>query len=260
MAWFRSGGGAAFAAAVAFALFGCNSKEPTRAAEVEAEPSAAATPTPRAEPTDIARAQALSLLYPDLGPCPDDGPRLPLSRICAAEAEAYIRSADSVSPAAPQGCRWEVKELPFAVEVLFYRALTCGEATTTLAYAGGAHMAELSYTASALRGEDVLDEVVVRVFADIETAPDFRMRASMVGIEGVDPALCEIRPAGEGYPQNALVIAARGDTPGVECGPNAVSDEFDNFWIRAHDHVFAFTLPRGPRDFDPASLTPVTPL
>jgi hypothetical protein len=45
-----------------------------------------------------------------IGPCPDDGGRLPISRICAGRAANYLNVAGGTVPAAPEGCVWTVQE------------------------------------------------------------------------------------------------------------------------------------------------------
>lgn len=190
-------------------------------------------------------------------PCPDDGPRLPISGVCAGRAVAYMEP-DSAEPAPPSGCEWTVKETPFSDQVLLYRALTCGEKTVSLAYAGGAHAAELSYVTSALYPAAVPgpDEVkpIVRV-ATYHGSDDFRLKETIGSDANI--AKCEIRPAGPGYPASAKVIAPK--TPGADCGLYALSDTADNFWLVRKDWVYAFMLPKGPHDIDPATLTILAP-
>jgi len=190
-------------------------------------------------------------------PCADDGARLPLSGVCAGRAYAYM-DTDSVEPDAPAGCAWGVRETPFADQVLLYRALTCGAKTTTLEYAGGAHAAELSYTASALHPEAVpgADESkpIIRV-ATYFRNDDWRLTETIGSDANI--AACEIRPAGAGYPASARIIAPK--TPGADCGAYARTDARDAFWIVRKDWVYAFTLPKGVRDIDPASLIILVP-
>lgn len=213
-------------------------------------------PDPGMAPDAVAYPKAPSA---DL-PCPGDGPRLPLSGVCASRATAYMEP-DSAEPAAPDGCEWTVKETPFADQVLLYRALTCGAKTVELEYAGGAHAAELSYISSALHPDAVPDpndpmamHPIVRV-ATYYKDDDWRLKETIGSDANI--AQCEIRPAGPGYPASAKVIAPK--TAGADCGRFALSDTADNFWLVRQDWVFAFTLPKGAHDIDPATLTIIAP-
>lgn len=193
-------------------------------------------------------------------PCPDDGPRLPLSGVCAGRATSYMEP-DSAEPAPPAGCDWTVKETPFADQVLLYRGLTCGAKTVALEYAGGAHAAELSYISSALHPDAVPDpndpmamNPIVRVATYFK---DDAWRLTETIGSDANIAKCEIRAAGAGYPASAKVIAPK--APGADCGRFAISDKSDNFWIVRKDWVYAFTLPKGAHDIDPATLAILTP-
>ena len=241
------------AAAACAAIVACSPSPAPMVETPAAEAPAAAAPAPA---PDLG-GTPLAPSYVAKTPCPDDGPRLPLSGACAGRATSYMEP-DSVETAAPTGCTWETKEAPFADLALLYRGLTCGDKTVNLDYAGGAHAAELSYVTSALypqavpTGEAV--KPVVRV-ATYHNDDDFRLKETI----GSDASIanCEIRPAGAGYPASAKVIAPK--TPGADCGLFAVSDTTDNFWIVREAWVYAFMLPKGARDIDPASFTIVTP-
>lgn len=216
-------------------------------------------PRPGPAPEAVALRKAPSA---DL-PCPDDGERLPLSGVCRGRAVAYM-AMDELAHDAPAGCEWETDETPFADQVMLYRALACDGEHVALDYAGGAHAAELSYIASPLHPEAVPDpddpmahRPIVRVAAYYKN-DDWRLKETI----GSDAAIakCEIRPAGPGYPESAKVIAPK--IAGADCGLYAVSADPaapDNFWIVREDWVYAFSLPKGPRDIDPASFTVVTP-
>lgn len=190
-------------------------------------------------------------------PCADDGPRLPISGVCASRATSYMEP-DSAEPAPPAGCEWTTKETVFSDQALLYRALTCGDKTVSLEYAGGAHAAELSYITSALYPQAVPgpDDVkpIVRV-ATYHKDDDFRLKETIGSDANI--AKCEIRAAGPGYPASAKVIAPK--TPGADCGLYALSATADNFWIVRDEWVYAFMLPKGPHDIDPATLTILAP-
>lgn len=204
--------------------------------------------------------QQLAPSYVAKTPCADDGPRLPLSGVCASRATSYMEP-DSAEGDPPAGCEWTTKETPFADQVLLYRALTCGAKTVNLEYAGGAHAAELSYTSSALHPDAVPDPAdpmahnpIIRVSTYWDN-DDWRLKETIGSDANI--AKCEIRAAGKGYPESAKVIAPK--TPGADCGGYALSDTADNFWIVRKEWVYAFSLPKGAHDIDPATLTILTP-
>ena len=59
--------------------------------------------------------------------CPDDGPRLALTNICAGRAHAYM-NAIGETRMLPDNCHWVVQETQMpANEVLLYRAAKCGD-------------------------------------------------------------------------------------------------------------------------------------
>lgn len=201
--------------------------------------------------------QALAPSYVAKAPCADDGERFPLSGVCIGRATAYMEP-DSAEPEAPAGCEWKTQETPFSDQVLLYRALDCGKEKVALEYAGGAHAAELSYISSALNPTAVPgpDEVkpIIRVATYFKD--DSWRLIETIGSDA-NIAKCEIRPAGAGYPASAKVIAPK--TPGADCGLYALSDTSDNFWIVRKDWVYAFTLPPGHHDIDPATFTILAP-
>lgn len=222
-------------------------------------PEAPAPEAPAADPALAPELAGLTLApsYVAKTPCPDDGPRFPLSGICTGRATPYMET-DGVEPAAPTGCEWKVQETPFADQVLLYRALACGEKKVALEYAGGAHAAELNYTASALHPEAVPGPDAMKPIVRVATYfKDDAARLNETIGSDADIAKCEIRAAGAGYPASAKVIAPK--TPGANCGAYALSDAQDNFWIVREAWVYTFMLPRGARDIDPASLTIVAP-
>ncbi len=221
------------------------------------EPQAAAgeTPAPDADAYPLAPSAIANT------PCADDGARLPLSGVCASRAVAYMPT-DSVEPEAPAGCAWNAKEVWFGGDVMLYRGLDCGEKKTVLDYAGGAHAAELSYISSALHPEAVPDAAdpmahkpIVRVATTWEDSDVGRIKESI----GSDAAIaaCEIKPAGAGYPETAKVIAPK--QPGADCGLYATTETSKTFWLVRDEWTYAFTLPAGTRDIDPASFVVVTP-
>lgn len=188
-------------------------------------------------------------------PCPDEGPRLPISGACKGRAVNFVIDPTELMMDAPDGCHWEMTEVPFVMDAMLFRALNCEGTVTALDYAGGAHAAELSYLRSAYGREAAEGTIAVRV-ATWWDSEDWRLLET-IPEESRDA--CEILPAGPGYPASAKVIAAKPGAEGADCGRFVRGGETDNFWIVREEYVYAFTLPEGPRDLDPASFVVVTP-
>lgn len=251
----------AAAIALAVTLAACGGNAPIN--DTVAQPADASEQQPAADATQANDANDYPLAPSAVAktPCADDGARMPLSGVCAGRAVAYMPT-DSVEPEAPAGCEWNAKEVWFGGDVMLYRGLDCGEKKTELEYAGGAHAAELSYISSALHAEAVPDAAdpmahkpIVRVATIWEDSDEGRIKESI----GSDTAIaaCEIKPAGAGYPEAAKAITAR--QPGADCGLYAMSETSKSFWLVRGEWTYAFTLPAGARDIDPASFVVVTP-
>lgn len=247
-------------AAMAVLLAACNGATTEPAATPAADASA---PPPASDPAPAPEADAYPLAPSAAAktPCADDGERFPMSGVCAGRAVAYMPT-DSVEPEAPAGCTWNAKEVWFGGDVMLYRGLDCGEKKTVLDYAGGAHAAELSYTASALHPDAVPNPAdpmasnpIIRVATSFEGKPEGRIRESIGSDANI--AKCEIKAAGAGFPETAKVIVPK--VAGADCGAYAMTDTSSTFWLVRDEWTYAFTLPKGAHDVDPASFVVVTP-
>jgi hypothetical protein len=196
--------------------------------------------------------------------CPDDGPRLPETGICVGRALAYLDTPEGArEPVLPDNCEWVVNETMMADEALLYRAARCGEVTTKLSAAPGAHQAEVTRETSAVFGE-ADDHVLLHLFTSAAPDPQFALRDSMSELPVAERAACEIRQAGiEGWPTDALVIAptaaARARMPQNEpiaaCGPFGVDEDSARYWRIKQGYAWFYDLGQEEPDFDPASIT-----
>jgi hypothetical protein len=226
---------------------------------------------------NVAAALALALLATACGPnpaqkvidpsqgsaCPDDGPRLPETGICAGRASAYLEVAEGTTePMLPEGCTWGVNETMLPDAALLYRAATCNGVTTKLAYAGGAHSASISYETSPANGAAAKGVEVIRLFG-VDPDPQGALKGALAELPPAERARCVIEPAGiDGWPKDALVIrpnaatrAANADGPLPTCGPFGVGEDAISYWRVRQGFAWYFNLAPGPQDFDPASVT-----
>lgn len=215
------------------------------------------------KPTETAAAP--SPATPDLAPCADDAPRLPVTGLCAARAIDDQDPSFSLLVQAPAGCEWVTAETayPGGEEALVYRALSCKGVTTALELHAGAHSAALGYVRSALFGEAARDQEPVKIFTTDPADPQKAIRDLFESIPEAERATCAIEPAGiDGWPKDALVIrpnaAARAqapdDGPLAACGPYGVDEDSQTFWRLAQGYAYYFNLGQEDLDFDPASF------
>ncbi|WP_380916324.1 hypothetical protein [Sphingomonas canadensis] len=199
--------------------------------------------------------------------CPDDGPRLPITKICAGRAVNYLNIAGEPL-AAPDGCEWNVKELQFATDVLLYRALKCEGSDTTLEYAGGARKADLTY-GPAKAGEEPLIAVEVFSAGDKADPTSALLANTRMSIENAgDRAKCVVRKdTREGMPQDAVVVdltpaeAAKlpKDQPRYNCGPYGFQEEGSmSFWRVFQGFSWFFHMGTDVWSIDPGSFTLMT--
>ena len=191
--------------------------------------------------------------------CADGSARLPGTGLCQAQALALIPSDPTVRTPELEGCAWVANEtmLP-GDEALLYRAAQCDGVTTQLAFAGGAHSAEISYETSALDGAAAAGQVVIRLFGT-DPEPQGALQAAIAELPAAEQATCEIRPAGyEGWPADALLIAptamARAqlpqDEPLAACGPLGLNENEVNFWRVRQGFAAFYTLGQEQPAFD----------
>ncbi len=199
--------------------------------------------------------------------CGDNDRALPGTGLCASGAAGLLALAPGDRPNAPRGCMWTVNEAPFADEFLLYYAAKCAGKVTTLEYAGGAHMAELTYVTSAISGDAVKGQKAVRI------AGGGRPGEPNAGILGTarealgNPALaakCQVFPAkNPNWPTDALVVdvspaeaaKARKDEPRTACGPFGLDEDSQSFWRVFQGFSWYFELGQDEMEVDPGSFT-----
>jgi len=77
--------------------------------------------------------------------CAEGAVPLPGTGLCPAEAEALAARDPNVRTPELPDCTWPTRELMLpGDEALLYRSATCKGVETELAFAGGAHRAEIS--------------------------------------------------------------------------------------------------------------------
>jgi hypothetical protein len=228
-------------------------------AAIAALVSLAGCTPPAAKKTDV----------PGVSDCPDDGPRLPGTGICLGRASAYFDPARlTAGMAAPEGCSWVINEtmLPEATEAIVYNALSCKGKTTLLEFRGGARSASLGYVVSGFFDAVPDDYEPVRMFP-ITEVPDPKAMildfAQETTEDKKEAAACELRPAGEGYPADALMVDVNaawkkakkiGDEAYAACGMYGVTDG-QRFWLIRDGYAWFIDQGQDLPDFDAGSLT-----
>lgn len=202
--------------------------------------------------------------------CPGEGPRLPITGICAGRAVAYPNVTGGWSPEAPDGCAWVVQETPLATSVLLYRAVRCGRQATRLVFQQGPGLGRLSY-ASAAAGEAeamLKGQVVVSVGEargkDEAAAVLAIARNAMSG--PAERRRCRVRKANDEYlPEDALVVdwsakavAGLEEPRSKVCGPFGFEGDASSFWRVFQGHAWYFDLGQDAWLIDPGSFTLLT--
>lgn len=219
-------------------------------------------------PVETAAAPDAISARPEAAPCPDDGPRLAVTGICAGRAVNYVDPAIGLATETPDGCTWSFTEtpLPNGEEAIVYRVLTCKGVTTAFEFGAGAHSAALTYTASALFGGQVVgDEPIepVRIFLVDPADPQKVIRDLVENAPEAERAKCSVQAANvAGWPSDALVIqfsqADRAKLPTDEpvsmCGPYGRDEGAAAFWRIFGGYAWFFTLGQDTPDFDPGSF------
>lgn len=201
--------------------------------------------------------------------CPDDGPRLPVTGLCASRSLAYLNMAGGQTDDVPDGCEWAVEETPIDQQVLLYRALKCEGKETRLVYKPGKPLGELVYesagygdTEGAMKGQ-----VLVRIApADAKDVFGSVLKVVLPAVE--DPATaakCHVRKAGiDVWPDDALVVddltpteaeAVAGDGPRTACGPLGLDEDSAAYWRVFQGHGWFFALGQDVAQIDPGSFT-----
>lgn len=200
--------------------------------------------------------------------CPDGGPTLPITGLCAGRAVAYLNVVEGGETEAPDGCSWVVQETEWAAgDVLLYRALQCGKTTAKLSFESGAQQAELRYEASPMGWPK--GTKIVSVFSADPADPTANVlaiaRAAMENPK--EAAKCSVRPAGyDFWPADALVVdvsakeAAKApkDEPRTACGPYGLDEDSATYWRVFQGFSWFFELGQDMQEFDTRSFTLMT--
>jgi hypothetical protein len=204
--------------------------------------------------------------------CSDGSARLVHSGLCADRAEKLL--ANAPAPATMQGCRWVLRDTPFATDILLYRALDC-ESETRIEVQIGNHMTSIDFVrpegqGSEAEARDVEHLPLVAVFAG---HPDGRARALFETRDSLkDPKAarrCDIRPPHDrdGLPADAFIVDIRRDPADPfpddavpECGPLGYNPAGGSiaFWRPHQGYAWFFSMETGVWSLDPASLTLIT--
>lgn len=201
--------------------------------------------------------------------CPDDGPRLPVTGLCASRSLAYLNMAGGQTDDVPDGCEWAVEETPINQQVLLYRALKCEGKETRLVYKPGKPLGELVYESAGYGDADgaLKGQVLVRIApADTKDVFGSVLKAVLPAIE--DPATaakCHVRKAGiDVWPDDALVVddltpaeaeAVAGDGPRTACGPLGLDEDSAAYWRVFQGHGWFFQLGQDVAQIDAGSFT-----
>lgn len=200
--------------------------------------------------------------------CPDDGPRLPITGICAGRAVAYFDP--EAAPAEPadigaigKDCTWVVNEMSMGIEdeALIYRALSCNGVTTKLSYAGGARSAALQLETSALGATPGAE--LVRIFTSDPKDPQASIRFLIADAPAAQRPKCEVQPANQpSWPKDALVIGYKAafqrelkkDEPNAVCGSFGLDQDSQSFWRIQQGYAWFFQLGQDAAEIDPAAI------
>lgn len=223
---------------------------------------------PKGEAAKDATSQSQSVAAVE--PCPDDGPRLPGSGVCQGRAVNYLNFDAGPRPEAPEGCEWIVNETELAGgEYLLYLAAKCADKVTKLDYAGGAHMAVLSYDTTAIGGEEMKGtEVAYILSAEPDPKTAILNHAREVMDNKAEAAKCSVRPANiEGWPADAFVVdvsaaeAAKFPKDEVRsaCGKYGLDEDSQRFWRAFGGFTWFFELGQDVPLVDAGSFTIYTP-
>jgi len=199
-----------------------------------------------------------------IDPCPDDGPRFPITGLCVGRSVAYLDPGSDWQP--PEGCTWAMNEawIGDGTEALLYRAAVCNGVTTTLQVSGGAQSASVEYVKSALGGDALEGQEMIRLFVSDPANPQWHMKDILADQNENGEVECEIRPAGtDGWPKDALVIAPTPeeraampqDQPVAACGDWGLDEDATQYWEVRQGYEWFFHLGQDVTDFDPISIT-----
>ena len=229
------------AAGLAAVLTGCTPKAAAPAADDTATPA------------ETAAADA----------CPDDGPRLAGTGLCAGRAVNYLDPYSDWEP--PEGCGWVMNEAMIGdgSEALLYRAAECNGVVTQLEVSAGAHSASVMLVQHAEAGDAWAGQEVIRLFTAPADNPQFALQDILSNLPDDERAICEIQNKQVGgWPSDALVIgpteAARATMPTNEpiaaCGDFGLNEDASNYWVIKQGLAWFFTLGQEDPGFDAQSI------
>ena len=215
-------------------------------------------PAPKESETAKARVAA-----PEASACAEGAARLAVTGLCPAEAEVLAaHDPNARTPELPD-CTWTIRELMLpGDEALLYRSATCKGVETELAFAGGAHRAEVSYLSSAVYGAAGAGRVVLALYGT-DPDPQGALKAAIAEAPAAERLTCETRLADyEGWPTDALLIApnaaARAELPKdikvKACGPMGIDETKVSYWRVRQGFAWYFDLGAQDPDFDAGSM------
>ncbi len=220
--------------------------------------------------------------------CPDDGPRLPGTGLCQGRVANYFDPARLAAATGdlPEGCSYVINETmtPDPDEAILYNALSCNGKTTALEFSAGARSASLSWGVSGFfdtvptAGEEGSERVRLFLLDGVADAQAMilemaKATAKEEGAGDSEIASCEIRPAGDGYPVDALVVDVNdaykeanklGSYDGLTDGPDAGAyvacgswgyDDGLSYWMVRDGYAWFVRQTQDLPDFDAGSLT-----
>lgn len=210
--------------------------------------------------------------------CPDDGPRLPVTNICAGRAGAYLDpKVMMTSEVLPEGCTWVINDARMGAddEAILYQAARCTDKTTQkvrttqLELRAGARSAALGYVVSGLYENVPADFEPVRIFT---TEGQSDPKATILAMaretteDKQEAAACQIRalnPPGSAVLADAFVIdvndaykkakkLADGDIHPA-CGPFGMVDG-QRYWVIRQGYAWFVDFGQDLPDFNPNSI------
>lgn len=259
-------------------LTGCSAETPQNSAEGGQESpletnSAATTAAPQTPIADLSDTGADGVFVDanGLSLCPDDGPILPGTGICAGRAVNYMNIAGGEAPNIPDHCKWTANETAFAGDYLLYMAATCDDKKAALEFSGGAHFSDLTLAWSAVGSEAMNDTVLIRVTgADMSNPHQNILHYARESIDNAaESANCSVRNAGlDGWPEDALIVDISAEKAALEteggprsaCGPFGLNEGETAYWRVFQGFSWWFQFSQDAyQDIDPRSLTLLKP-
>lgn len=237
------------------------------------EASAATAPDNETSGTEISSAETDTAFVDadGISLCPDDGPKLPGTGICAGRAANYMNIVGGYAPNLPGNCQWTANETAFAGDYLLYMAATCDGKKAKLEFSGGSHFSDLTLAWSALSNAPANDTVVVRVTgADMANPHQNILNNAKESIDdAAEAANCSVRSAGlDGWPSDALVVDVSPkqaaleaeDGPRGACGPFGLNEGETAYWRVFQGFSWWFQFSQDAyQDIDPRTLTLLVP-